>query len=425
MANVYSVAVCLVLMILLVSSAANTVYADSVRATVTVGANPRGVAFDSANGDVYVANLGSNTVSVISGSTNTAVGTPITVGSGPIGVAFDSTNGDVYVANINSDSVSVISGSTVVATVIVGSAPGVYPYGVAFDSTNGDVYVANSGSGSVSVISGSTVVATVTVGSNPHGVAFDSANGDVYVTNSGSSSVSVIAPTATYVSCTSSSFAVAASSSCTATVADTSGAITGETITFSEAAGTGSVTFSSSTCSLSAGGTCSVTVTGATTGSVTVKASYPGDSGNTPASGTFGLSVTSESSITGSQLPRIPPGVVPETLNFTTYGGTGLQGSLVGMVGGTMVEYSLPGFNGTLVTEDLSSGNSTLIAQAGGMVPLAISSCTDSNGGIRVSGFFMMRWGGTGLNSTEVLLGDYQSFVTSAQGWPAEPACGS
>ena len=64
-----------------------------------MGSNPlgptesgaHGVAFDSANGNIYVAKPSSNSVSVISGSTNKVI-KPIAVGSQPYGVAFDSAN---------------------------------------------------------------------------------------------------------------------------------------------------------------------------------------------------------------------------------------------------------------------------------------------------------------------------------------------
>ena len=161
----------------------------SVVATVTVGANPNTVGYDSGNGDVYVANWGSSTVSVISGTTVVAT---VTVGASLYGVAYDSGNGDVYVAIYGSNTVSVISGTTVVTTIPVGTNPD----GVGYDSGNGDVYVANYGSNTVSVISGTTVVATVTVGNSPVGVAYDSGNGDVYVANQGSNNVSVISGTA-------------------------------------------------------------------------------------------------------------------------------------------------------------------------------------------------------------------------------------
>jgi YVTN family beta-propeller protein len=175
---------------------------NQVVATIPLGSPLGGATFDSANGDVYVTNWGSDkvggkNVSVISGTTNQVVAT-VFVGGSPVGAAFDSANGDIYVTidgtyNLVSHNVSVISGSTnrVVASIPVG---GINPFGVTFDSVNGDVYVTNYGSNSVSVISGTTnqVVATVPVGSSPESAVFDSANGDIYITNMGSNNVTVI-----------------------------------------------------------------------------------------------------------------------------------------------------------------------------------------------------------------------------------------
>jgi hypothetical protein len=50
---------------------------------------PHAIAFDSANGNLYVPILHNYTVTVISGKNNTVLGGPIHVGIG-----FDSTNGD-------------------------------------------------------------------------------------------------------------------------------------------------------------------------------------------------------------------------------------------------------------------------------------------------------------------------------------------
>ena len=171
------------------SATSSPVYeTGSVVATVGVQAFPEGVGYNSGNGDIYVTNAKSDSVSVISG---TSVVATVGVGTNPVGVAYDSGNGDIYVTNAISGSVSVISGTSVVATIGVGTNP----VGVAYDSGNGDIYVTNTNSGSVSVISGTSVVATVTVGASPEGVGYDSGNGYVYVTNFGSNSVSVISDT--------------------------------------------------------------------------------------------------------------------------------------------------------------------------------------------------------------------------------------
>jgi YVTN family beta-propeller protein len=79
------------------------------------------------------------------------VGSPIPVGQTSIGIAFDAANSNLYVVNRDSDTVSVISGqtNTVIRTIPVGN----FPVGIAFDSANGNLYVVNSGDGTVSVIS--------------------------------------------------------------------------------------------------------------------------------------------------------------------------------------------------------------------------------------------------------------------------------
>ncbi len=72
----------------------------------------------------YVANAGSNTVSVIKTSTNMVV-KKVRVGNAPDGVAITPNGSDAYVANFDSNTVSVIKTSTnmVVKTVRVGSGP--------------------------------------------------------------------------------------------------------------------------------------------------------------------------------------------------------------------------------------------------------------------------------------------------------------
>jgi len=232
-----------VLFILLTASlvGGSHVRADYLFTTVNVGSNPNGVAFDSANGYIYVVNSASTsapgTVSVINGATNKWV-TDVTVGLLPEGAAFDSGNGYVYVTNNAAGTVSVISGTAVVATISLPSPSS--PFGIAYDAFNGYVYVANY-AGSISVISSTTVVDTilyygspfaplygiavdlgnryiyvglydepivlvidgstntwlqdVVVGNSPRGIAFNWVNGYVYVANSKDNTVSVISGT--------------------------------------------------------------------------------------------------------------------------------------------------------------------------------------------------------------------------------------
>lgn len=107
--------------------------------------------------------------------------TSIGVGSNPDGVAVDATTDTVYVANNGSNSVSVIDGATdaVTATIPVGDAP----RGIGVDEQTDTVYVANSGDQTVSVIDGATgqVTDTLTVGAGPDAVAVDAGTDTIYV----------------------------------------------------------------------------------------------------------------------------------------------------------------------------------------------------------------------------------------------------
>ena len=178
------------------SDTVSVINGTTVIATIPVGSCPRGVAYDPSNGYIYVANRGSDTVSVINGTTVIA---NITVGIDPVGVAYDPSNGYLYVTNAWSGTVSVINGAT--NTVIANITVGIQPVGVAYDPSNGYIYVTNYGSSTVSVINGTTVIANIpvnivianrTFGIRPAGVAYDPSNGYIYVTDSGWDTVSVI-----------------------------------------------------------------------------------------------------------------------------------------------------------------------------------------------------------------------------------------
>ncbi|MDA4123232.1 MAG: PQQ-binding-like beta-propeller repeat protein [Thaumarchaeota archaeon] len=154
---------------------------------IPVGSKPYGIAF-GAN-QIYVANSGSNTVSVISPSLNDKVSRTISVGSSPTGVAYDSANKEVYVTNSISDSVSAISttSKTVVATIAVGESP----YGVVYDTRSSNIYVTNTLSATYTEIAGSsnTVINTVSVGFSPTGIAFVSITDRLYVADNETNSV--------------------------------------------------------------------------------------------------------------------------------------------------------------------------------------------------------------------------------------------
>lgn len=162
---------------------------------ITVGGVPTGMAASPDGNRVYVTNQGDGTLSVIDTNptsvTYNKVISTVKVGTSPSAVAVG-TDGRVYVANTGSGTVSVITftgSSHKISTVTVGSAPAA----LAVSPTTGQVYVANRGSNTVSVISTSNkVIKTITVGSQPTSVAITPDGKRVYVVNTGSATVSVI-----------------------------------------------------------------------------------------------------------------------------------------------------------------------------------------------------------------------------------------
>ena len=165
----------------------------TVVATVTVGANPAGIALTPDGAFAYVGSYGSGKVFVIATASNTVVAT-VPVASA-VSIAITPNGAFAYVTTRESNTVSVIATATntVVATIPVGSVP----IGIAITPDGVFAYVTAQGSGSniVSVIATATntVVATVTVGMQPWGVAFTPDGAFAYVANGGSATVSVIA----------------------------------------------------------------------------------------------------------------------------------------------------------------------------------------------------------------------------------------
>ena len=104
---------------------------------------------------IYVANTGSNTVSVIDGKTNNVTSDiSKAIGKNPREIDVNPKTDKIYVANTGSNTVSVIDGKTnnVVKTVLVGKSP----FSIAVDENTNNVYVANKDSNTISVIDGNS-----------------------------------------------------------------------------------------------------------------------------------------------------------------------------------------------------------------------------------------------------------------------------
>jgi YVTN family beta-propeller protein len=155
-----------------------------VVATVRVGVAPTQMAVSPDRSSVYIANAGSNSVSVIN-TTNNAIARTIALPrrSRPMGVALSPNGRDLYIADGGSNRVSVLDTRTkrVVASVRVGTQP----VSVAVAADGKTVYAANSGSGDVSVIDARTkrVVNSIPTGGFASGVAVTPDGASIYVTN--------------------------------------------------------------------------------------------------------------------------------------------------------------------------------------------------------------------------------------------------
>jgi YVTN family beta-propeller protein len=143
-------------------------------------------------GRAYTANELDNSVSVVNTTTNQTVGQAIHVGQFPRAVAITPSVNKIYVANRGSDNVSVIKASTkdVIKTIHVGGQPRALC--VSPDGTR--VYVANRRTDNVSVIGTvhNHVVDTINVGRAPFGIVASPDGNRVYVNNNDDETVSVI-----------------------------------------------------------------------------------------------------------------------------------------------------------------------------------------------------------------------------------------
>jgi YVTN family beta-propeller protein len=165
-----------------------------VETSITVGNDPRGVAYNDDDNVIYVANYGDNTVSVING-VSYGVTKFITGVAGANGVAYDSDHRLVYVTNQSVDTLTVISATTnaIVKAISVGDQP----HGVAYNPTSDKIYVANYGDNSVTIINANTLATTATItktaGLNqPAHIAVNPDTNKVYVSNYGNGKVTVI-----------------------------------------------------------------------------------------------------------------------------------------------------------------------------------------------------------------------------------------
>lgn len=160
--------------------------------TLNVGKGLSEVTFSNDGTMAFACNTMDGTVTLIDASTK-MIHTTLTVGTDPVG-AWSASNGNMYVDNEMSQTISEISVSamSVTSTINLGFKPAYAAYSThhselwVTDATNGKVVRYNK------VGSTWNVVGNITTGADAHAIFF-SANGEVaYVTNQGANTVSVI-----------------------------------------------------------------------------------------------------------------------------------------------------------------------------------------------------------------------------------------
>jgi DNA-binding beta-propeller fold protein YncE len=191
---------------------------------------PSGVAFDPANGDAYVSDGGNcairqitsaGIVTTIAGGGPSACGNADGSGSAalfgaPAEIAYDSANGDLYVADFANCDIRQVTPSGTVTT-LAGSGPSKCtvvngtgasagfdnPEGVAYDPTSGNLYVTDFDGCTVRMVTTAGVVTTLAGGtcgdadgtgtaaefSSPAGLAYDPNDGNLYLADNGNCSI--------------------------------------------------------------------------------------------------------------------------------------------------------------------------------------------------------------------------------------------
>lgn len=158
--------------------------------------NPFFAVYDKSTGSVFVSNVNGNQIAVIDGTTNTGY---VTVMGSPAMMAYDSSNGNLYVADAQTSAstgdgyLSIInSKGTVTANYIIpGSAN---PFGVSYDKNRNVLYVSDANSNQVSVFNpvNNQFINRIQVGSEPYGVSINPVTNMVEITNFNSGSISYL-----------------------------------------------------------------------------------------------------------------------------------------------------------------------------------------------------------------------------------------
>jgi YVTN family beta-propeller protein len=166
----------------------------STTKNITVGKEPAGLIYDPASNRVFVANEGSNTVSVISGTT---VVKTLKVGKTPETMLYDAKTTLLYSVNAGSNNVSVINGTT---DKVVGNITGFATLSTfsVYDPTTGAFYLFSTGGSLTSStmyrlpIAAPWTFTAIKVGADSVDATYDPATTDLVVSNAESGNLSIV-----------------------------------------------------------------------------------------------------------------------------------------------------------------------------------------------------------------------------------------
>ena len=155
---------------------------------------PKALEVDTKTDEVYVMNTigSSHYILSLDKESQNNYGDEFPVGKDPLGLSYDSINRLLYVVNGQSDTVSIVDTNT--NTVDKTIPAGKNPVDVVVDNEKNRIYVANNSSNTVSIVdtNTNTVDKTIPAGKNPWSIGLDKNYNMIYVANSGSNDVSVI-----------------------------------------------------------------------------------------------------------------------------------------------------------------------------------------------------------------------------------------
>jgi YVTN family beta-propeller protein len=160
---------------------------DAVVATVNAGPTPRDVEATPDGRYLLVVNQSTNQVTVLDASNYSIVGT-VAVGNFPCAIAIAPDGSAAYVTNRLSNDVSIINLTTFA---VINVPVGTFACDVMVSPDSQRAIVTNRLSGNVTIINAATktAVATVATGTNPQGIVFSPDGAKAYVTNAATTSV--------------------------------------------------------------------------------------------------------------------------------------------------------------------------------------------------------------------------------------------